>query len=200
MNNPEQEIPASKISTFNNTLKNNDNNNKSNIINNSKEKLTNDQNSFDKKEINKSITQEIIDSIKEKDKEDKSKNELKLDYTLEEDNLNLQKDKPNTENNMNLNSILSKTEESEKLDKLKRMKIKQSKNNQLKGKSKSVLSQESSEEKYLHMLEKERQDYIFYEKILTISFSLIIVGCIMVMLLGLVFMMYVNTNNRNNKY
>lgn len=76
-------------------------------------------------------------------------------------------------------------------------KLKTSSNNLENTTNKNIIYN-NQEEQYIKMLENERQQYILYEKIFTISFSLVIIGCIIVLLLGLVFMTYMNTNKDNS--
>lgn len=51
-------------------------------------------------------------------------------------------------------------------------------------------------DQYVKLLERESDEKISYEKIITIGFSLMIVGCIMMMMIGLLFVMYINSNKQ----
>lgn len=79
--------------------------------------------------------------------------------------------------------------------------IKEKKSNKA-GTSKMLSSSKSSKstiinsDQYVKLLEREREEKISYEKIITIGFSLMIVGCIMMMMLGLLFVMYINSKKQ----
>lgn len=168
--------------------------------NNKEKKLINRKTANKKVENNENSTSNISISNKQSDNNSvlakMDYNETQIDK-MPTKNLKVKETKPHLNNEKVENNQINQNHKikSEKMNDKSNIKSLESKKQKKEEKNKKqTLIYNTQEDQYLHMLENERKQYILYEKILTISFSLVIIGCIMIMLLGLVFLTYMNTN------